>query len=337
MALHSALTSSTDLNLLRYLVVLVQERSVTRAADRVRVTQPAMSAALKRLRDTFKDPILVRSGQQMVATPRAQEMAAAVEPMLHAVHALTQPLADFDPAVSRRGFTLMGSDYVQFALLGRLCARLAAAAPGVDLTVRPANPDKVLPWMESGQVDLGIGYIPAPPENLRTRLLFGEEQVCLVRSGHPVTRRAFTPELYAGMVHVAISPGGAGFYGARIDHALRSLGIRRRIGLTLPSFLAIPYVVASTDYVATVPVRIARHFSGLLPLAVLPTPVQLPAFEISMHWHERVHADQGNVWLRQQVVQAAEQLARDSPQAASMAAPLATTAGARALSRPRQP
>jgi DNA-binding transcriptional LysR family regulator len=299
-----------DLNLLRYLVVLVQECSVSRAADRVRVTQPAMSAALKRLRETFDDPILVRSGQVMVPTPRATEMAATVEPMLLSVNALTQPSREFEPRRARQSFTLMGSDFVQFALLSQLCADMSREAPTVTLTVRPANPGKVQTWMESGQVDLGIGYLPAPPENLRARLLFGEEQVCIVRREHPVLKREFTPELYGELVHVAISPGGAGFYGARIDQELRSLGIRRRIGLTLPSFLAIPYVVASSDYVATVPMPIARYFSAMLPLVVLKAPVKLPAFEISMHWHERVHLDLGNVWLRQRVVRAAERMAQ---------------------------
>ncbi|NBQ85980.1 MAG: LysR family transcriptional regulator [Betaproteobacteria bacterium] len=297
-----------NLNLLRYLLVLVQEGSVSKAADRVYVTQPAMSAALKRLRDAFGDPILVRSGQVMAPTPRAKEIAAAVDQMLQSVNAIALDSTEFNPGTSQQRFTLMCSDYVQFAILSRLSQLLVENAPGVDLAVRPANPEKIEAWMESGQVDIGIGYVPDPPVNLRARLLFGDEQACLVRKGHPVTRRRFTPELYAGMTHVAISPGGAGFYGARIDHALRSLGIKRRIGLTLPSFLAIPYVVASTDFIATIPVGIAQHFTRILPLQVLAAPVRLPAFEISMYWHQRVHADPGNVWLRKQIVLAARQL-----------------------------
>ena len=299
-----------DLNLLRYLVVLVQECSVSRAADRVFVTQPAMSAALKRLRQVFSDPLLVRSGQTMSATPRARELMATVEPMLQSVHGLTLQQAAFEPRRARHCFTVMCSDYVQFAVLSRLVWLLADKAPGVELMVRPANPGKVQPWMEFGQVDLGIGYLPAPPESLRARLLFSEEQVCLIRKGHPALRREFTPALYGEMTHVAISPGGAGIYGATIDHALRSLGIRRRVGLTLPSFLAIPYVVAATDHIATVPLRIARHFSSFLPLEILAAPMLLPAFEISMYWHERVHLDQANVWLRRQVVAAADHLAK---------------------------
>jgi len=255
----------------------------------------------------------------MTPTPRAKEIAAAVDQMLQSVNVLALVRADFEPANAQQRFTLMCSDYIQFSILSRLCKLLVEHAPGIDLSVRPANPDKIEPWMESGQVDLGIGYVPDPPPSLRARLLFGDEQVCLVRKGHPVLRRKFTPELYAGMTHVAISPGGAGYYGARIDHALKSLNIKRRIGLTLPSFLAIPYVVASTDFIATIPVGIARHFARTLPLEVLPTPMRLPAFEISMYWHQRTHVDQGHAWLRNQVVEAVKQLqaARASSEDAS--------------------
>lgn len=302
----SQIASSTlDLNLLRYLVVLVQERSVSRTANKMLVTQPAVSAALKRLRVAFEDPILVRSGQSMQATPRAIEMASVLEPMLSSIQAMAQEQKKFDPARSHMVFTLTCSDYVQFTMMSTLTDSVRRTAPDISLVVKPANPEKITHWMESGQVDLGIGYLPDPPEHLRVRLLFGEDQVCLIRKSHPALKRSWTKKLYSELTHVAISPGGAGIYGARIDHALKSEGVKRRIGLTLPSFLAIPYVVAKTDYVATVPATIARHFSSFLPLTSIQLPLALPAFEISMYWHERVHADVAHKWLRQQVMAAA--------------------------------
>ena len=297
-----------DLNLLRYLLVLVHEAGVSRAAQRLNVTQPAVSAALRRLRDVFGDPILVRSGQTMSPTPRAIEMAAHVAPLLAGVRAMLERPAAFDPTRTRRTFTLMGSDYVQFFLLPPLCEQLQRQGAAVAIEHRPANPRKVESWLESGQVDLGLGYLLTPPPSLRSRLLFRDEQVCLMRRDHPARARAFTTEVFARLPQVAISPGGAGIYGARIDALLRSQGILRRVVLTLPSFLAMPYVIASTDYIATVPSRLARHFCGLLPLAFEPTPLQLPAFEISMFWHERAHADLANVWLRDEVVAAARPL-----------------------------
>lgn len=299
-----ATAETIDLNLLRYLVVLVQECSVSRAADRVHVTQPAMSAALKRLRGTFADPILVRAGRAMVPTPRAQEMAATVQPLLDSLISLSRAPNSFEPKHARQCFTLMGSDYVQYVILGRLCQIMAVEAPFISISQRPANPRKVVPWMESGQVDLGIGYLPTPPEHLHARPLFHDAQVCILRKGHPALKRHLSPNIYAELLHVAVSPGGAGFYGVRIDQVLSSLGIRRRIALTLPSFLAIPYVVAATDYMATVPARIARHFAQLLPLEIASPPIKLPNFEISMFWHERVHSDMANVWLREQVLAA---------------------------------
>jgi DNA-binding transcriptional LysR family regulator len=299
-----------DLNLLRYLAVLVHEASVSRAADRLDVSQPAVSAALKRLRLAFGDPILVRSGQAMAPTPRAIELADQVAPMLAGVRQMLERRGDFEAAGTRRTFTLMGSDYVQFFVLPRLCRQLQGAAPQLALEHRPANPGKVGPWLESGQVDLGVGYLSEPPPALRSRLLFSDQQVCLLRKGHPALRKPLTAELYAQLSHVAISPGGAGIYGARIDALLKTLGIRRRVVLTLPSFLAMPYVVASTDYVATVPRRFADYFAGLLPLAITTPPIALPAFEISMFWHERMHHDSGNAWLRRQVVEAVAPLAQ---------------------------
>lgn len=308
--------AALDLNLLRYLVALVQEASVSRAAERLGVTQPAVSAALKRLRAAFDDPLLVRSGQLMSPTPRALELAEHMAPMLRGVHEMVHRRGAFEPARARRSFTLMGSDYVQFFVLPELCAQLEVRAPQLQIEHRPANPDKVEAWLASGQVDLGIGYLASPAPALRSRLLFADEQVCVVRRDHPVLKGmsagpkpAWTAEQYAALSHVAISPGGAGYYGARIDALLKSLSIRRRVALTLPSFLAMPYVVARTDYIATVPGRFARYFAGLLPLAIVPPPLALPAFEISMFWHERMHADLPHVWLRQEVVAATRDLA----------------------------
>ncbi len=297
-----------DLNLLRYLLALVREASVSRAALRMGVTQPAMSAALKRLRERFDDPILVRTGQTMTPTPRAAEMAGRIEPILDSVREMTLPRQRFDPARARRTFTLMGSDYIQLFLLPHLCAHMEKLAPNVTLVQRPANPTKVEAWLQSGQVDLGIGYLAAPPENLRTRLLFSDDQVCIVRKGHPVLNTPFTAETYAALTHVTVSPGGAGFYGARIDSLLLSMGIRRHVGMTLPSFLAVPYIVASTQFIATVPARIASYFSQLLPLQVVKPPIQFPGFDISLFWHERAHTDQANGWLRQEVLAAARRI-----------------------------
>ena len=296
---------SLDLNLLRYLVVLVQEKSVSRTAERLHVTQPAVSAAIKRLRLTYNDPILVRSGQTMQPTPRAFDMARLIEPMLKRAYEMTQE-QHFEPSKSQMSFSLICSDYVQFAMISNLTDLIQRAAAGISIDVKPANPERIASWMESGLVDLGVGYLPNPLESWRTKLLFREEQVCLIKRNHTALKREWNANLYCDLTHVAISPGGAGIYGASLYQALKSEGLKRRIGLTLPSFLAIPYVVAKTGFVATVPLTIAKHFSSFLPLTYLSLPIKLPAFEISMYWHERVHMDLAHKWLRQQVEVVAE-------------------------------
>jgi DNA-binding transcriptional LysR family regulator len=245
----------------------------------------------------------------MAPTPHALALAREIAPMLATVQQLARGKTPFDPARAQRSFTLMGSDYVQFFVLPRLCAQLEARGADVVLDHRPANPGKVAPWMESGQVDLGIGYLLEPPPSLRSRLLLSDRQVCLLRQGHPAQQEDFTLERYAALSHVAVSPGGAGIYGRRIDALLKTQGVRRNVVLTVPSFLAVPYVVARTDYIATVPSRFAQYFADLLPLRVLAPPIPLPAFEMSMFWHERVHHDLANSWLRQEVVRATADLA----------------------------
>ena len=305
-------SSSLDLNLIRYLVALVQEKSVSKAAQKMMVTQPAVSAALKRLRAAFEDPILVRSGQSMQATPRAIELAYTFEQMLIDITEMALEQKKFEPALSRKVFTLIASDFVQFAIMSSLADSIRRSGPDIALIVKPANPEKIFHLMESGQVDLGIGYLPDPPEQLKTRLLFGENQVCLIRKNHPALKREWTKTLYSELTHVSISPGGSGIYGAAIDRTLKSQGVKRRIGLTLPSFLAIPYVVEKSDYIATVPASLAKHYSTFMAITYIELPLTLPAFEISMYWHERVHLDVANKWLRQQVTNVASPTEKSS-------------------------
>ena len=299
-----------DLNLLRYLRCLVEEASVSRAAERMGVTQPAMSASLRRLRATFADPILVRSGRSMTPTPRAVEMVAVVAPLLDTANALQAGNAPFAPATSRRSFTLMGSDYIEFAFLPKLCSRIEQLAPGITLVQRPANPREASGWMQSGLVDLGIGILEAPSPTLRTRAFMSEDLVCVVRKGHAATRGGFTAAAYAALSHVVVAPGGAGYLGRPIDEALHALGLSRRIALMLPSYLAVPYIIASTHYIATVPRHAAQTYAVRHQLQIIEPPVRLPAFRLAMFWHERVATDPGNRWLRRQLLEVAGELKR---------------------------
>lgn len=304
--------SHLDLNLLRYLRCLVEEASVSRAAHRMGVTQPAMSACLRRMRAAFGDPILVRSGRAMIPTPRSLEMALIAASLLDTVTRMQDAAGPFQPATAQRSFTLIGSDYVEFAFLPALCRRVQESAPGVALLQRPANPAEAASWMQSGQVDLGIGSLDAPPPALRTRTLLNDDLVCVLRAGHPALRGRLDAEAYAGLAHVVVAPGGIGYLGRPVDEALRSLGLARRVALTLPSYLAVPHVLAATDYVATVPRRIAQSYAQSLALHFMAPPLRLPAFRIAMFWHERVDKDAANRWLRRQIAEVAAELRRKS-------------------------
>lgn len=299
-----------DLNLLRYLRCLVEEESVSRAAHRMGVTQPAMSACLRRLRAAFADPILVRSGRTMTPTPRAIEMAGVAASLLDTVNRMQDAGGPFQASTAQRSFTLIGSDYVEFAFMPALCRRVERTAPGIALLQRPANPGSAASWMQSGQVDLGIGSLDTPPPALRTRLLLSDDLVCVLRAGHPATRGRIDAAAYSALAHVVVAPGGIGFLGRPVDEALRSLGLARRVAVTLPSYLAVPHVLAVTDFIATVPGRIAQSYMGSHALRVVEPPVRLPAFRISMFWHERVDKDPANRWLRRQVTEVAAELRR---------------------------
>jgi DNA-binding transcriptional LysR family regulator len=293
-----------DLHLLAALEALVAEGHVSRAAERLGVSQPAMSALLARLRATFDDPLLLRTGRGMVPTPRATALAAQAGEVLERARALMSSAAPFEPVKAQRTFRIIATDYVLMVVMPGIQARLEAEAPGIGIDARPPNPRRVLDLLASGQIDLGIGYLLEPPRGLRTRLVFREPSVCIARKGHPAVRGRLTLAQYQAAKHVQISPAGAGQYARMVEAALVDLRIRRSGGLSLPNFLVAPAIVARTDLLATVPERVARTFAASLPLQVLEPPVPLPVLDVSLYWHERAHKDPLHRWMRNLMIAA---------------------------------
>lgn len=283
--------------------VLLRRRSVSAAARELGVTQSAMSHTLARLRARFDDPLLVRAGRGLVPTVRAEGMAPRLR---EAIEALSAAVAAprFEPAEARRSFRLAMPDYGELVLLPALLPRLAAA-PGVDLVVVRA-PD-AFEALAGGAVDLVIQ--PRRPEDdragLRTRVLFRDGFVCVVRPGHPL---AEVPDLdhFVAARHLLVAPRGS--FGGIVDDALAARGLRRRTVVAAPSFVAAPYLVARSDLVLTLAERVARLVAPGLGLRVLPHPLELPLFSTSMIWHDRADGDPGHGWLREQLVAAAAEL-----------------------------
>lgn len=294
---------SLDLNLLRVLDTLLEERSATRAARRLGMTQSAVSHALGRLRDVVGDPLLVRSGHGLAPTPRGEALQQPVRAALLSLRAALQPEA-FDPGRARRAFALGTADYAVHVLGAGVQALLERRAPGVDLYVRPV-PNDLGPALARGEVDLVLGaWAPGEPvpEGVVRRRLIEERFVCVLRRGNPAAD-PWTPETFAAMRHVQIAPRGTP--GGPVDERLARLGLTRRVVMTVPSFLVAPAIVASSDAVLTLPARVGLPYAAALDLEVRQVPFELPGFTISMAWHARQHQDPGQRWFRELVAEAA--------------------------------
>lgn len=295
-----------DLNLVRVLDALLAERSVTGAARRLGLSQPAMSHALARLRDQLGDPLLVRAGRGMAPTARAEALAPRLRAALEAIDGALSEARPFDPGSSTRTFHLGTSDYGEFVLVPPLLSRLSEQAPGVDLWVRRQAADAATLRGDDWEIILSPMMAVEDAPAVRSRALYHERFVVLMRQGHPLLSRPWTVEAYAGARHAFIAPRGG--RGGVVDTALEKRGLRRRIALAVPHFLVAPYAIADSDLILTVAERVARAFAARLPLVVVEPPMPLPGFTMAMLWHERHHADLGHAWLREQLVAVAEGL-----------------------------
>jgi DNA-binding transcriptional LysR family regulator len=290
-----------DLNLLLVFEALMDERNVTRAAKRVGLSQPAMSNALARLRRTFDDPLLVRTSDGMLPTPRAQALIVPVRAALAQLRGALEERPAFDPAASQRIFHLLSNDYVELLLLPQVSAELQRQAQEVKLHVyRPRHlfhPPTAIDLADS--FDLALGFFPDAltlEEEIRSTVLWEERNVCLARAEHPAIGGALTLQQYVAAQHVAVfyKSQGAGL----IDTLLEQQGWARRVALLVPHFASTPFIVAASDLIATVPERLAHHFVDL-PLQVLPAPLEMPPFRLTLLWHERFDHDPAHAWLRE--------------------------------------
>jgi DNA-binding transcriptional LysR family regulator len=295
-SMHEMHLGGVDLNLLVALDALLTERNVTRAAARIGLSQSAMSHALGRLRDLLGDAVLVRTAGGMVPTARATRIGPAVRRALAEIGSALAGEAPFEPATSRRTFTLAAVDFAELLLLPPLLARLARVAPGVDLWVKSIPED--LGGALAGGVDLVIGSPRAAdtgPGVVR-EALFDERFVCVVRRGHPLVKRRMTLARFVSLPHLLVAPRGT--RASFVDEALAAIGQRRRVACATPHFLVAPHVIAGTDMVLTLAERVARTYAAQLPLVLLPPPIELGTFTVSQLWHERSTDDPGHAWLR---------------------------------------
>lgn len=286
---------TVDLNLLLALDALLMERNVTRAAARIGLTQSAMSHKLRRLREVFDDDLLVGGRHGMVPTERAEALAGPIRRGLLELHAAIRSTEPFDPATTQRRFTIISSDYADFVILTRVLAYLEHHAPGVSIRMLPPD-DSARARLEDGTADLVMG-LAIEGSGLKQRAVFDESFVVIAREGHPLLADgdSLTMERYLRHGHVLVSgddePG-------IVERVLAERGLERHIMLRTPYFAGVPFIVARSDLLATVPWALAQEASTFAPLRLLAPPLPLPSFRITMTWHERSHRDPAHGWLR---------------------------------------
>ncbi len=303
--LHGASLSAIDLNLLVVLRALLTERHVTRAAARVGLSQSATSHALGRLRELYGDPLLVRSGRTLELTPRAQRLLPTLERGLSDLRAAVDDEPQFEPATARRTFTLGMADYIQAVVLAPLLRALEHEAPGVDLAL--LNVPNLEEQADAGNMDLGLTLSGRPmPTSLSSQELFDDGFLCLVRRNHPKVGKTLSLEQYLALRHVVIAPSGTS--GSLVDTELERRGFARRVALRISNFLVAPVVVRDTDFVSTMPRRLALQLAVPYGLRLLPAPLELPKFSMSLIWHPRLDHDPAQRWLRELVTRVSKKL-----------------------------
>lgn len=286
-----------DLNLLVTLDTLLAEHNVTRAAQRLNLSQPAVSVHLAKLRHALADPLLLPGPRGMQPTARADALR---EPLRQALDALAHALAParpFDPAAALHTWRIAATDYGESTIVLPALRGLRSAAPGSRLALLELVPPRIARQAEQGEIDLALDTSEGAPQGLRRRALFRERYVLAGRAGHPRLKRRPTPTQFCKLEHVVVSPDGGGFRGVT-DQALSQAGLARRVVLSVPHFLFVISALLDTDLVAMLPSRLVRDAPGL---QVVEPPVAVPGFEMAMLWHERRHRDPAHRWLREHI------------------------------------
>lgn len=287
-----------DLNLLVTLETLLVEQNVTKAAARLHLSQPAVSAQLNRLRHEFDDLLLIPAQRGMTPTAKAIELLDPLRQALDQVRATVATHRNFDPAKARLTVTIACTDYLQAAVVKPLVVELRKRALGVRVALRNLDMPQLEAQMVRGDVDLVLMTPQVAPPGLRTRHLFDERYVLIGRRKHPRLRDGITVEEFAKLEHVVVSLGDGSFV-TPVDSALAALGHRRNAVLSAASFLFVPEIVSGSDFVALVPERLVRDRSDKLKVMDCPFPVE--GFAVGMVWHERSHGHSGQRWIREAI------------------------------------
>ncbi len=293
---------NVDLNLLVAFDTLYDARNVSRAADRLALTQPTVSGMLARLRDLFADPLFVRTQHGVIPTPAADDLAEPVKALLTEIEALVTR-AEFDPAATTMTISISANDYIQHSLVVPLIRKLRKSAPGLKLAVLPAETTDLASKMARGAIDLAVTIPEFTNPNLPRSLLYTERYVCAARKAHPLNGRKLSLDDFCRFDHVIVSPTGGSFEGPA-DRALAELGAGRTVSVSLPSFHVLLETIRTGDFLALVPERLL--YGRMAGLKLFKPPITVPDFDVIVTWHQRVGRNPAHRWLRSQLASVAE-------------------------------
>jgi DNA-binding transcriptional LysR family regulator len=290
--------SELDLNLIPYLVAMEETRNVSRAAERLGVSQPRVSTALGRLREYFGDQLFVRTSRGMEPTPRALALIPAAREALTRIKQGMLDAQDFDPATTTHTFSIALSDVGEIVFLPRLLQLFAARAPNANLRSVSLPPSQIERGLESGDVDLAVGYFPdLSGNNFFQQRLFTHRFICLMRSDHPLIREPLTLPQFVASGHAVVRAEGRSQ--EVLEQFLEKKRIRRRAVLETSHFMSLPFILARTDLIATVPHAIGfAYVSEHASITLVEPPLELPRFDLKQHWHRKFHNDPRASWLR---------------------------------------
>jgi DNA-binding transcriptional LysR family regulator len=290
----------TELNIfqIRVLDALLREQSLTRAADLLNTTQPALSKTLSRLRLHFDDPLFVRVAHRMKPTAKAQSLASSVGSIIRELSVLQSEQLPFSPAVSSRDFKFFGTDAAAIVLFPPVLRKMQECAPNIQLAAVTVDARHLHSALESGQVDLAAGSFRFLIQGIKRQLLFKTNYVSLVRRRHPGLTELKSLAAFTSEQHVLVTPLALGHYTEVIEHALESALPRRNITAHVAGFATAGLLAKHTDAIVTVPKPLGMLLARDLNLDVFQTPVKLPPIEIYQYWHERYDRDPGHEWLR---------------------------------------
>jgi DNA-binding transcriptional LysR family regulator len=295
-----------DLKLLMCFDALMAERSVSRAAERLNLSQPAMSHALARLRRLFDDPLLLKGRGLMTPTSRALQLEGQVRDLLSALRRLAEQPAAFEPATARVRFSVMAPEYAEYLLAAPVALHLQREAPNVALDFRASDPDRALDWLARGDLDFRLGWWPEPPAALRYKMLFRDRLVCAVRKNHPRFKASISTDDYLAAAHVRVQTPRTSVSSGALDEAATALQHTLDVTLKVQNLAVMSEVVSTSNLVATLPERLAARLQDKYPLQVLPLPLAVPDIRMALYWHERTHKHAAHRWFRQAVSDAAK-------------------------------